>query len=92
MSFHNMRGYGDPNATAPSQAFDLWLTQAIEQPGDARTTSLKSWAEAPGGRFAHPNAEHLLPLMVAAGTSKAAGARIYSELVMKTAISAFRFD
>jgi aromatic ring-opening dioxygenase catalytic subunit (LigB family) len=92
MSFHNMRGYGDPNATAPSKEFDLWLTQAIEQPGDVRASALNSWATAPSGRFAHPRAEHLLPLMVAAGTSESAGERIYNELVMKTAISAFRFD
>lgn len=92
MSFHNMRGYGDPNATAPSQEFDLWLTQAVEQPGDARTLALESWASAPSGRFAHPQAEHLLPLMVAAGASESPGERIYSELVLKTAISAFRFD
>ncbi|QYE34715.1 dioxygenase [Polymorphobacter sp. PAMC 29334] len=92
MSFHNMRGYGDPRATAPSQAFDAWLTAAVEQPGAARATALNAWADAPSGRFSHPQAEHLLPLMVAAGTSQAAGARVYSELVLKTAISAFRFD
>jgi aromatic ring-opening dioxygenase catalytic subunit (LigB family) len=92
MSFHNMRGYGDPSATGPSQAFDQWLTQTIEQPGDVRAIALESWADAPGGRFAHPNAEHLLPLMVAAGASESSGACIYNELVMKTAISAFRFD
>jgi aromatic ring-opening dioxygenase catalytic subunit (LigB family) len=92
MSFHNMRGYGDPNATALSQEFDKWLTLVIEQPGEARATALNSWATAPSGRFAHPQAEHLLPLMVAAGTSESPGERIYNELVLKTAISAFRFD
>lgn len=92
MSFHNMRGYGDPRSTAPSQAFDQWLTQAVEQAGDERAGALNGWATAPSGRFAHPAAEHLLPLMVAAGTSEAAGKSIYSELVMETAISAFRFD
>ena len=39
----------------------------------------------------HPREEHLLPLMVAAGASKAAGERVYNELVMETAISGFRF-
>lgn len=92
MSFHNMRGYGGPRATAPSQAFDQWLTEAVEQPAAARSTALSAWADAPSGRFSHPQAEHLLPLMVAAGASKAAGIRVYSELVLKTAISAFRFD
>jgi aromatic ring-opening dioxygenase catalytic subunit (LigB family) len=91
MSFHNMHGYGDPNATAPSQEFDLWLTRAVEQTGDARASALESWAEAPSGRFSHPEAEHLLPLMVASGASESVGECIYNELVMKTAISAFRF-
>lgn len=92
MSFHNMRCYGDPRSTAPSQAFDQWLTQAVEQPGDERAASLNIWATAPSGRYAHPAAEHLLPLMVAAGASEAAGERIYGELVMETAISAFCFE
>jgi hypothetical protein len=30
--------------------------------------------------------------MVAAGASNAPGARIYSELVLETAVSAFQFD
>jgi aromatic ring-opening dioxygenase catalytic subunit (LigB family) len=92
MSFHNMRGYGDPRATAPSQAFDQWLTNAVEQTGHERARSLNDWGTSPSGRFSHPQAEHLLPLMVAAGASETAGKRIYSELVMETAISAFRFE
>ncbi len=92
MSFHNMRGYGDPRSTEPSQQFDQWLTQAIEQVGTQRAEALNAWATAPGGRYAHPAAEHLLPLMVAAGTSEARGTRVYSELVLQTAISGYRFD
>jgi aromatic ring-opening dioxygenase catalytic subunit (LigB family) len=91
MSFHNMRAYGDPSATAPSQAFDQWLTQAAERPAPIRAERLAAWATAPNGRFAHPREEHLLPLMVAAGASDAPGERIYNELVLGTAISAFRF-
>jgi aromatic ring-opening dioxygenase catalytic subunit (LigB family) len=91
MSFHNMRAYGDPRATAPSQAFDDWLTHAAGQPAPLRAKQLAAWAAAPNGRFAHPREEHLLPLMVAAGASEAPGERIYSELVLGTAISAFRF-
>lgn len=91
MSFHNMRGYGDLRSTAPSQAFDRWLTEAVGFPGPRRAEALASWATSPGGRFAHPQEEHLLPLMVAAGASDASGERIYNELVLETAISAFRF-
>jgi aromatic ring-opening dioxygenase catalytic subunit (LigB family) len=92
MSFHNMRAYGDPNATVPSEAFDRWLVDAVERPGPQRAERLAAWASAPGGRFSHPEEEHLLPLMVAAGASEAAGRRVYRELVLKTAISGFRFD
>jgi aromatic ring-opening dioxygenase catalytic subunit (LigB family) len=92
MSFHNMRGYGDPRATEPSLIFDRWLTQAVTQPGPRRAEALKIWAQAPEGRYAHPRAEHLLPLMVAAGTSEAGGTHVYNALVMNTAISGYRFD
>src|SRR3954469_6254009 len=91
MSFHNMRAYGDPRAAEPSRIFDQWLTQAVERPAPLRAEQLAGWAAAPNGRFAHPREEHLLPLMVAAGASEAPGERVYSELVLGTAISGFRF-
>ncbi|QAY76547.1 class III extradiol ring-cleavage dioxygenase [Sphingosinicella sp. BN140058] len=92
MSFHNMRGYGDPRFTAPSEAFDAWLADAVQLPGPERAVALAGWAEAPAGRLSHPREEHLVPLMVAAGTSQIAGARVYGERVLQTAISGFRFD
>jgi aromatic ring-opening dioxygenase catalytic subunit (LigB family) len=91
MSFHNMRGYGRTASTEPSRQFDAWLANAAVATADARAQSLVRWADAPSGRFSHPREEHLLPLMVAAGASDAAGERVYSELVMETAISGFRF-
>ncbi|MDB5736365.1 MAG: dioxygenase [Sphingomonas bacterium] len=92
MSFHNMRGYGDPRFTAPSQAFDGWLAEASGLAAAERAQALSGWADAPSGRLSHPREEHLLPLMVAAGASEAAGERVYSELVLETAISGFRFN
>jgi len=92
MSFHNMRAYGDPRATAPSHAFDRWLTESVQFDGAARAKKLERWSEAPSGRFAHPREEHLLPLMVASGASENSGARIYGADVLNTALSAFRFD
>lgn len=91
MSFHNMRGYGDPRATDPSQAFDAWLSDAAGRDAAERAALLGDWAQAPAGRYSHPREEHLLPLMIAAGASDATGERIYAEIVMKTALSAFRF-
>ncbi|WBO22145.1 DODA-type extradiol aromatic ring-opening family dioxygenase [Sphingomonas abietis] len=91
MSFHNMRGYGRPASTEPSRQFDSWLAAAATAEAGSRSDALLRWADAPAGRFSHPREEHLLPLMVAAGASDAAGERVYGELVMETAISGFRF-
>ncbi len=92
MSFHNMRGYGDPRFTEPSLAFDGWLTAAVQSPDEVRAEALARWADAPAGRLSHPREEHLLPLMVAAGASGEPGERIYTETVMETAISGFAFN
>lgn len=92
MSFHDLKAFGDKRFTRPSQAFDVWLTSTLMQPGDVRAERLVRWAEAPGAQTAHPTAEHLIPLMVAAGASDAPGEKIYGELVLETAVSGFRFD
>ena len=89
MSFHNMRGYGNPASTAPSEAFDAWLTAACEAPAAERSERLAGWATAPHARFSHPREEHLIPLMVAAGASDGPGRRVYNETVLSTAISGY---
>lgn len=91
MSFHNLRALGDPRALAPSQQFDDWLQVASCAPAHERAAALTHWQEAPAARFCHPRPEHLLPLMVAAGASAAAGQRIYNEQVLSSMISGFRF-
>lgn len=92
MSFHNMRGYGDPRFTAASKAFDRWLVDAVTASPGERDALLGRWEDAPAARLAHPEAEHLLPLMVAAGASDGVGTQVYGEEVLRTAISGFRFD
>lgn len=94
MSFHNMRGYGDPSFTAPSVAFDAWLTEAVEAAPARRHAALGDWASAPHAYRCHPpgEEEHLMPLMVAAGAAgEDTGKKVYSEQVLKTQLSAFRF-
>lgn len=94
MSFHNMRGYGDPRYTPLSASFDAWLTDAVESAPDQRETLLRDWTAAPHARDSHPpgGEEHLLPLLVAAGAGAGSeGHKVYSEEVMKTTLSAFRF-
>ncbi len=95
MSFHNMRAYGDTRFSALSDQFDAWLTSAVESPADEREQQLQQWTAAPHARQCHPpgGEEHLIPLLVVAGAGgEAAGQKIYSERVMQTTISAFRFD
>jgi aromatic ring-opening dioxygenase catalytic subunit (LigB family) len=95
MSFHNMRGYGDPRFGPVSDQFDDWLTRAVEAAPAQRHQALVDWAQAPYARLCHPPRaeEHLLPLMVVAGAAGAgAGRRVFSDRVMETTLSAYRFD
>lgn len=92
MSFHNMLGYGNPRFTAPSKSFDAWLSDAVLQDEAERSRLLANWEVAPAARLSHPKEEHLLPLMVAAGASDGPGEHVYSEIVLETAISGFRFN
>lgn len=94
MSFHNMRGYGDPRFGPISDEFDEWLTQAIGSDPLRRHQSLVDWAQAPSARLCHPPRaeEHLLPLMVVAGAAgNDPGQRVFSDRVLETTLSAFRF-
>lgn len=92
MSFHDLKAFGDSRFTLLSQDFDHWLESTLTQNGAVRAERLERWSEAPGAQAAHPTCEHLIPLMVAAGASDGPGEKIYGEIVLETAISAFRFD
>ncbi len=91
MSYHNMRGYGDPRSTAPSAQFDAWLSDAVGRDPDARAALLTEWADAPAARLSHPREEHLIPLLVAAGASSLPGERVFHAEILSTLISGFRF-
>lgn len=94
MSYHNMRGYGDPRSGPISDEFDAWLTGAVQADPLQRQQSLTEWARAPSARLCHPPRaeEHLLPLMVAAGAAgQDPGQKVFSDRVMETTLSAFRF-
>ncbi|MFT4172288.1 MAG: class III extradiol ring-cleavage dioxygenase [Rhodocyclaceae bacterium] len=92
MSYHNLRAFG-PAGQAPSEAFDAWLSEALQAPtAAARNARLVDWEQAPAARQAHPREEHLLPLMVAAGAAgEDLGNKVYADHVNGLAISAFRF-
>jgi len=94
MSFHNMRGYGDARFSPISDDFDTWLTDAVQSDPAQRDALLEQWEGAPQARLCHPpgGEEHLIPLLVAAGAATdSTGRKVYSERVMQTTLSAFRF-
>lgn len=94
MSFHNMRGYGDPRFRPISDEFDHWLTHTVTSPWQQRHQALVDWVKAPAARLCHPPRaeEHLLPLMVVAGAAgEDVGRRVFSDRVMETTLSAFSF-
>jgi len=94
MSFHNMRAYGNVQFAPISDAFDEWLTQAVESGAQERSDLLSNWERAPGARQCHPPRaeEHLIPLMTVAGAAgNDRGRKLFSDRVMETTLSAFSF-
>ncbi|RKT45535.1 DODA-type extradiol aromatic ring-opening family dioxygenase [Thiocapsa rosea] len=86
MSFHNMRGYGDPRYGSISDDFDRWLTAAVEAEPIRRAQALAGWADAPSARLSHPPGgdEHLLPLMAVAGAAgDDHGRRVFTDRVLE---------
>ncbi len=92
MSFHNLRARG-PQVTPIAAAWDEALVEAVTDPDPARRAArVTAWDRLPHARFAHPEAEHLLPLMVALGAGGDDPAVCdYRDVVMGWAVSAFRF-
>lgn len=71
LSYHNLRQFGPP-AHGISRQFDDWLQEVLTRAAPAeRTARLERWTEAPAARQAHPEEDHLLPLMVAVGAAEA---------------------
>lgn len=92
MSFHNLRARG-PQVTAAADAWDAALTAAVTDPDPARRAErIAAWEDLPYARFAHPEAEHLLPLMVALGAGgNDTAVRDYRDVVMGWVVSGYRF-
>lgn len=94
MSYHNMRGYGNPASTAPATQFDSWLTEVVGLPAAERYEALTAWELAPSARLAHPHRqeEHLLPLMVVAGAGgNDTGKCVFTDQVLEVPLSGYQF-
>jgi aromatic ring-opening dioxygenase catalytic subunit (LigB family) len=95
MSYHNLRRLfrADAAADAAARAFDAWLAEAVAHAEPAaRAAALARWREAPGALECHPRAEHLLPLMVAAGAGDTdPGWRPYVETMLGKPVCSVQF-
>lgn len=93
-SYHNLQMFG-PQAKIPSKEFDHWLNDAVVRSNpDERVRRLIDWSNAPFARIAHPQEDHLIPLMVAVGAAEQEPASvIYHEenFFGGMAVSSFRF-
>jgi aromatic ring-opening dioxygenase catalytic subunit (LigB family) len=94
LSYHNLRRM-DRSAAAPSREFDAWLQDTLVRSGPGeRRRRLTAWSDAPSARIAHPQEDHLLPLMVALGAAEEdPGACVYHEdaFMGSMVVSSFRF-
>ena len=70
LTYHNMRGFGSAGAGAVSQQFGQWLENAISNHDiKERSELLENWEQAPAARLAHPEEDHLIPLMSVVGAA-----------------------
>jgi aromatic ring-opening dioxygenase catalytic subunit (LigB family) len=97
-SFHNMGAFreafrgGAGSSRERAAEFDAWLQAVVSAEAGERDEGLRAWQQAPSGRFAHPRAEHLIPLMVAAGAAGSdRGATTWTGSLAGLTVSSFHF-
>ena len=95
LSYHNLREARSSAAIIPSRVFDAWLHETvIAAPPEERMQRLINWDRAPSARAAHPEEDHLIPLMAVVGAAESeAGAVVYhqKDLFGGITASSFRF-
>ena len=95
LSYHNLREMRGAAGVEPSRAFDAWLQETlIRSDPSERTRRLIAWAQAPSARAAHPEEDHLIPLMVVVGAAEQdQGVTVYhqTDLMGGITASSFRF-
>jgi aromatic ring-opening dioxygenase catalytic subunit (LigB family) len=93
LTYHNMQGFRRAESTPIAEAFEAYLNTAIGQ-ADAsmRNEMLVRWETAPGARQAHPQEDHLLPLMVVAGAAgEDVGCAVFVDHVMEVPMASYEF-
>ncbi|CAO4186253.1 4,5-DOPA dioxygenase extradiol [Methylorubrum extorquens] len=94
-SYHNLREAMGSKGIEPSRVFDTWLQDTlVYATPEQRTARLVEWERAPSARAAHPQEDHLIPLMAAVGAAEhEPGTVVYhqNDLFGGITTSAFRF-
>lgn len=96
-SFHNLRAFfapETPESAALNAAFEQWLLETCASPAldeAAREQRLIRWQDAPAARFCHPREEHLLPLHVCYGLTRARCAEAFEVRIMGKRSSLYRW-
>jgi aromatic ring-opening dioxygenase catalytic subunit (LigB family) len=93
LTYHNMRGFRRSESTAVAEEFERYLNEAITAPqAQTRNQQLVNWEQAPSARLAHPQEDHLIPLMVVAGAAgDDIGQRVFVDHVMNVAMASYQF-
>ncbi|WP_413730034.1 DODA-type extradiol aromatic ring-opening family dioxygenase [Sodalis sp. RH22] len=91
ISHHNLPHFFIGRGDDMTESFDSWLGEAVINPA-LREMNLPGWQTAPAGKSAHPEPEHLLPLLVAAGAAEGkTGDCVYHDRIAEKPFSGFRF-
>ena len=95
LTYHNMRDMRGSEGFEPSRVFDAWLQETlVAADAKERTRRLVDWERAPMARAAHPQEDHLIPLMAVIGAAEnEPGAVVYHQKDFFGGITAssFRF-
>jgi aromatic ring-opening dioxygenase catalytic subunit (LigB family) len=70
LSYHNLREMRGDDGAEPSRQFDAWLQETLAAAPAERIERLVRWEQAPMARAAHPQEDHLIPLMAAVGAAE----------------------
>lgn len=93
LTYHNMRGFGQPDSMGISTAFEAYLNDAVTTTNpEQRLEKLVHWESAPMARLVHPREDHLIPLLLVAGAAgNDPGQRLMLDRVMNVAMASYRF-
>ena len=70
LSYHNLGEIRGDEGAEPSRKFDAWLQDTLSAAPIERTERLTRWEQAPLARAAHPQEDHLIPLMAVVGAAE----------------------